>query len=270
VLFAVCANVIAHALHHAPPTKVTVLTPMLILMTAAARFAVTWLATFVMSRIEHRPMGSYGLPLRRGILTDFFVGALWGFAALSALLGVMWVRHGISVDSLAEHGAAAVSYAALWGIGFIVVGLAEEYTFRGYAQFTLAQGIGFWPAAIVLSLLFAAAHHSNSGETMAGLAEVVLIALFFCLTLWRTGMLWFAVGYHAAWDWAETFFYGTPDSGAPSAHHLLNTTFSGPHWLTGGSVGPEGSVLNIPLNVAVALLFWWLYKRKVAVLTVTK
>ncbi|MGC1969086.1 MAG: hypothetical protein WA673_21675, partial [Candidatus Acidiferrales bacterium] len=54
---------------------------------------------------------------------------------------------------------------------------------------------------------------------------------------------WFAVGFHAAWDWAETFFYGTPDSGLVGVGHYLNTSVNGSKWITGGSAGPEGSVI---------------------------
>jgi hypothetical protein len=73
--------------------------------------------------------------------------------------------------------------------------------------------------------------------------------------------LWFAVGYHAAWDWGETFFYGTPDSGLPGKGHLLNSSFHGSQWMTGGTVGPEGSVLNLVLLLAVAVLFHFAFKK---------
>jgi uncharacterized protein len=47
---------------------------------------------------------------------------------------------------------------------------------------------------------------------------------------------------HTAFDWTETFFYGVPDSGYLPQGHLLSSTFHGRDWLTGGSVGPEGTV----------------------------
>jgi membrane protease YdiL (CAAX protease family) len=83
------------------------------------------------------------------------------------------------------------------------------------------------------------------------------IGLFFCLTLRRTGNLWFAVGFHAAWDWGETFFYSVPDSGMTSPGHLLSSTLHGPTWLSGGGVGPEGSVLCF----AVIALAWTLFAK---------
>ena len=82
----------------------------------------------------------------------------------------------------------------------------------------------------------------NGGEQWQGLLAAAFIGFFFCLTLRRTGNLWFAVGFHAAWDWGETFFYSVPDSGMVAPGHLLSSSLRGSDWLSGGSVGPEGSV----------------------------
>ena len=160
--------------------------------------------------------------------------------------------HVFYFGSWAEHGTRAVKFALFWGVVFLLVGVIEEFLLRGYAQFTLARGIGFWPAAVLLSMLFAAAHLGNPGENRLGLAAIVPIGLFWCFTLARTGNLWFAVGLHAAWDWAESFFYGTPDSGLIAQGHLLNSSYRGPVWLSGGTDGPEGSMLVFLL---VALMF---------------
>ncbi len=121
--------------------------------------------------------------------------------------------------------------------------------------------MGFWPAAILLSCLFGLAHKSNPGETKFGLFSVVLFGLLFCLFLRRTGNLWWAVGFHAGWDWGQTFFYGVPDSGIPPYHNLFGSVFHGPGWLTGGSVGPEASVFTPIVLVIVATLFTRVYRE---------
>src|SRR5207247_2546236 len=88
------------------------------------------------------------------------------------------------------------------GLG-VVPALAEEFAFRGYPQFTLASGIGFWRAAALLSLVFGGLHYFlKPMENLADFASVGLIGLFLCLTLRRTGSLWFAVGFHAGFDYA--------------------------------------------------------------------
>jgi len=70
-----------------------------------------------------------------------------------------------------------------------------------------------------------------------------------------------AVGFHAGWDWGQTFFYGVPDSGLKPYHNLLNSAFHGPAWLTGGSVGPEASVFTPTVLLIVAILFSLAYRQ---------
>ena len=127
-------------------------------------------------------------------------------------------------------------------------------TFRGYLLFVVARRAGFWRAAIGLSIGFGVAHLFNPGETVIGLAQVLGTGLLFCFMIRRTGNLWFVLGYHATWDWAQTFFYGTADSGLKGVGYFLNTSTRGPNWLTGGSTGPEGSVFSLVVILVAALL----------------
>jgi len=92
--------------------------------------------------------------------------------------------------------------------------------------------------------------------------SVVLFGLLFCLFLSRTGNLWWAVGFHTGWDWGQTFFYGVPDSGIAPYHNLFGSDFSGPRWLTGGTVGPEASIFTPIVLVVVAILFTRVYREK--------
>jgi uncharacterized protein len=213
---------------------------------------------YVMAAIEKRPFSSYGFVRGRGGNRLFGLGVLWGILALSALMLLLRLVGVFSYGSLILNGPRIVRFALFWGIFFLLVGVFEEFTFRGYCQFTLAQGIGFWPAAGVLSFLFGALHlWGNIGESALGSLCAALIGLFFCFTVRRTGSLWFAVGMHTSWDWGESYLYSVPDSGGTVAGHLLNSSFHGSRWLTGGTVGPEGSVLVFVVIAAS----WWVFDR---------
>jgi CAAX protease family protein len=215
------------------------------------------LPAVVMAAIEKRPFGAYGLPARGAFGKAFWMGIVWGILAITALMLAIGAVGDFSLGRLALHGLRILKFAAFWGLFFLIVGFFEEFLLRGYCQFTLTTGIGFWPAALLLSIVFAGMHLGNPGETWMGLLAVAAIGLFFCLTLRRTGSLWFAVGFHASWDWGESYLYSVPDSGGMSPGHLLKSSFHGSHWLTGGSVGPEGSVM---LFVVIALT-WALFSR---------
>jgi len=227
-------------------------------MVSEAELMITVVAPgFVMARIERRPFGDYGLPSRLAFGKHFWLGALWGLAGLTVLMLILRGAGVFYFGGIALHGVRVLKFAAFYGLFFLIVGFFEEFMMRGYTQFTLTQGIGFWPAAAIFSIAFGCIHLGNPGEAWIGALAAGLIGFFFCLTLRRTGSLWFAVGFHASWDWGETYLYSVPNSGTTAPGHLLSSSFHGSQWLTGGSIGPEGSVF---LFVVLAMM-WILFDR---------
>ena len=212
------------------------------------------LATWLAARRQQRPLDDFGVPLRRAFGWRFWEGMVWGFAMLSALLLILRVSGHFQIESVALSRGAFWLRALGWGLAFLFVSISEEFAFRGYTLFILARRLRFWPASVVLSVGFALAHLGNPGETVIGILQVLATGLLFCFFVRRTGNLWFALGYHAAWDWAQTFFYGTADSGLVGEGHFLNTSAQGSNWITGGSTGPEGSILSLLVILVCAFL----------------
>ena len=212
--------------------------------------------TIVMARSERRSPWSYGLAGRHASGL-FAAGAGWGFLALSALIGLLAITGHITVGGPSNPPLVALRFAAKWAVAFLGVGLFEETCARGYLQRRLSRAIGFWPAAVLLSILFGAGHFLNTGETAAGLIGAGTVGLVFCFSLWRSGSLWWAIGFHAAWDWAQSYFYGTHDSGMGSAGALLTSHPAGADWLSGGTAGPEGSALVFVVLIAVVFVIRW-------------
>jgi uncharacterized protein len=239
------------------------LEPQFLLANEAVLFFLVLFASWVMSRMEHRGLADYGLPPARAFRGRFWQGMAIGFASITALLGVLRLLGVFRFGTVGLRGFDLGKYAVLWGLVFLFVGFFEEFFFRGYPLFTLTTGLTFWPSAILSSALFGLVHHGNPGESWMGAFEAGATGLLFCLILRRTGDLWMPIGFHAAWDWGETYFYGVPDSGLVAQGHLLSPTFSGPAWLTGGSVGPEGSWLSLALLVILGIILaLWLPEKK--------
>jgi uncharacterized protein len=226
-------------------------------------FALVFGVAVLMARFEKRSVGEYGLPVREAFGGKFWLGFLLGLVEVSLLVGLIAVFGGYSFGALALSGSAILRWGLAHMVLFLFVGFFEEFFFRGYTQFTLADGIGFWPAGVVLSVLFGAVHLGNPGEGWVGAASVVLVGLFFCFTLRRTGSLWYAVGLHASFDWGESYLYSVPNSGTFLEGHLSNAVLhSGPKWLTGGNVGPEGSVFCFLTMGLQFLVVAWLFPKK--------
>jgi hypothetical protein len=231
------------------------------MMIAAPMSAVvTLLATFVMARVTGQPFRRFGLGGRHR-LRNLLIGTASGIALLALVLWAMQALGVFSFGPPAEDGLTLLRWGSLYGVMFLSVAISEEFIFRGFALVTLSRALSFWPAAILLSALFGALHLGNGGEDIAGALTAGLFGLALAVTFKWTGSLWLALGLHAGWDYAESFLFGVPDSGAVLAGRAMHSSFHGPVWLTGGSVGPEGSVLVVFLLILIVVIGWLLRER---------
>lgn len=225
-------------------------------------FALVLTTLFMAYLIDRKPWKTYGLPLNRAFRSTFWVGVLLGFGVLALQLTIMYAGGWVEFGPLQLHGAAILKMGAWWALAFLAVALFEEFLFRGYVQQALSQGMGFWGAAIVTAGLFALAHTGNRGENWFGIVMVFLDGILMCFTLWKTGDLWLAVGQHTAWNWTQTFFFGTANSGTTSVGVLRSPSFNGHPLLTGGTAGPEGSILVLFSLAVTAAAVALIYRKR--------
>ena len=271
---------LAHTVHLLPPAppRGTALIPgpTLAIISETLPFLVTLLVTWIMARLERRPVSVYGLGGERR-LPLFLSGLGWGVLGLSLLVLTLWKAGLLVFDSRLLFGSDILRYGAAWLVGFLAVGLLEEYLSRGYLQYTLTRGLagfyrwafktrhsvmfGYWTGALLVSILFGLGHHANPGESPIGLLSAGLAGLVFCLSLWRTGSLWWAIGFHTSWDWAQSFLYGVPDSGTMIKFHFLASHPVGKPILSGGLTGPEGSIFILPMLLLIALIILFTLPR---------
>ena len=251
-------SVLRHVFHGRRPVPQGTLSPRLMLLNELVPALVVLLVTWTTARIERRRFGSFGLR-DRAFFPRFLGGLAAGFAAISALVALLWVSHLLVLGRSGMAAGTLARYGLLWAGVFLLTGIFEESLFRGYLLFTLARGIGFPWAALLLAFAFGAIHGSNPGETPVGLFSAGAVGLVFCFSIWYTRSLAWAIGAHAAWDWGESFFWGTSDSGLVVFGHLLTEHPVGNALLSGGATGPEGSLLVFPvlLLLALGIYLWW-------------
>jgi len=168
---------------------------------------------------------------------------------------------GMQIIGWAGTGSALMLSALAWLVANVCVGIAEEFWFRSYLQQTLWKSIGFWPSATVIALIFAAEHYFfKEGENLWDVITLVSLSLLLSYSMLRTGMLWFAVGFHFAFDYMQLFVIGTPNGARFPAGRMLDARFNGPSWLTGGVLGTEASFLMYPAIALLWLYVWWRYR----------
>jgi membrane protease YdiL (CAAX protease family) len=219
--------------------------------------------------IDRKPWGYFGMPLRNAFRSTFWIGAASGASVLALQLEIMRACGWFDYGAVQLYGSAILEYGLMWAVVFLLVGIGEEATLRGYVQRVATDGLSwlpgnwsFWASAVLFSILFGAAHLGNPGESKFGVAMIFIDGIVMCFSLWRTGDLWFAIGNHAAWDWGQTFLFGTPNSGLHGQRALMNPAFHGPALLAGGTDGPEGSVLVLLSEALIALLVALIYRKR--------
>ena len=230
----------------------------------ALRLAALWGCAFlVLASVEEGLFRCYALfTLARGITfwwalaaqavicADAFIhshrNGAWGVYLAAAL--------GLVPCFILHRRGAALSSRARDEKSVVFPGLAVD-------QKSAARS-AFWQAAWVTSTVFGLYHTMNNGENWVGVFAAAAIGFVFCLSVRLTGSVWWAIGFHAAWDWSETFFYGTADSGLQGQGHLLSSSPAGNPLWSGGADGPEGSLLVLGVILLLILLLILVHGRK--------
>jgi membrane protease YdiL (CAAX protease family) len=176
----------------------------------AISLATALLLTWAFAWYEGRRIDSYGFPVRQAFRARFWEGFALGCVNAGAVAVGMMALGGMTIHGLALHGSALLGSAVAWFGANVLVGLAEELLFRGYLLQTLWKAVGFLPAAVLISLWFAVDHYFfKKGENVWDVITLFSLSLWVCYSVLRTGTLWLAVGYHAAFDFMQLFVIGT-------------------------------------------------------------
>jgi len=237
------------------------LTPHYLLILELPRAIGALLITAVIARLQSRRWTSYGFDYgpksretRLRALRNLAYGSVCGFVSLAALVLLMRAFHAISFDGILLGLGAAIRYGALWACANLLVGVFEETTTRGCLVVTLGQTLTYWGASLVAALWFTQLHRANGGENALGLAQVFVFSLLASWSFYRTGTLFWAIGFHAFWNWGLIFAFGTIGSGVSFKDGLMASHPIGSSLLSGGGAGPEGSILALPVLALASLM----------------
>lgn len=248
---------VAKAIFQAAHLRVA-LTPALVALSDGESFIVALIATGLFAWYEARRIDSYFMPVGLALSRRTLEGMAAGMAlAAGAGLGMLALG-GMQIHGLALGGSALLMSAIAWLLAMVLVGVAEEFWFRAYFLETLWKAIGFWPASLIIAAIFAGVHYFfKTGENVWDVITLIWFSLLICYSVLKTGNLWFAVGLHISFDYMQIFIIGSPNGGLVPEGRLLDVTFNGPSWLTGGVLGTEASFLMYPLLALVTLYVWW-------------
>ena len=223
---------------------------------------VVLIVTGVFALCERRRIDSYGLQINEAFGGLFWNGVVAGLAVVAFVAAGMLVTGGMRIHGMALRGTDLISSPLLWLVGMLLVGVTEEYFFRGYALQSLWRGAGFWPAALITTALFAGLHLVKPHENTIDIGMIFALGLIICISVRITGSLWWAVGWHAAFDFGQLFIIGTRNGGSVPQGRLFDVTFPGPAWITGGELGTEASYFMIPAVLGTLIYVIWFLRPR--------
>ena len=185
----------------------------------------------------------------RQALPGIAIGAALGLLMMTILMSVLIVTGAYEIT--------LVGAAPAWtGLGLAVqAAVTEELWMRALLLRLLWRAFGPVPAFTAAALVFGALHLANPGTTPLAAATVVMAGLMFCAFYALTGRLWVPIGLHLAWNLAQGYLFGATVSGGTLGGSIAVSTAhpDAPPWLTGGTFGPEASVIALALVTLVTL-----------------
>ncbi len=197
---------------------------------------------------------------RRGWLADIGLGLVLGFVLMALIFGVEIAAGWLRVDGVIDAPTALVTVLAYLVI-YIIVGITEELSFRGYILVNLRDGFGVIAAVIVSSVLFGLAHALNPHFGPVALFNIALVGVFFCYAYLATGNnLWLPIAYHFSWNFCQGTVFSFPVSGTGGEGLFITALTGGPEWITGGPFGPEAGLLGTAA-ILLSFLAVWLWAR---------
>lgn len=194
----------------------------------------------------------------RSAPAELVTGGLLGLAMMIVLM-----------STLAASGAYDITLlgaAPAWsGIGLAVqAAVTEELWMRALLFRLLWRAFGPVPAFAACAAVFAALHLANPGANPLAGASVAVAGVMFCALYALTGRLWVPIGVHTTWNLAQGYLFGAAVSGGDLGGSVaVSTARAGaPTWLTGGTFGPEASVVALVLVTGVTIAVLALVGRR--------
>jgi len=202
------------------------------LLAIALMTVVTWL---VRVKLNNKPWEGIALP--RPQLKLLTLGALCGAITILAVFGCEYALGWLHFARISNESRGGIPNAVMIFVQLLPslgTGFYEELAFRGYVLQTMGERTQLWIAIGVSSVLFSAVHlSSGSGLPWNIAASIALLGVMFALMRFATGSLWFPIGFHAMFDWTQTFPLGmSGDAGHDPS--LMQFHLSGPPlWASG-------------------------------------
>ncbi len=216
-------------------------------------FAITVLAYWAWVRYaERRP--AMELALR---WSWFPAAAAAGAISIGVTILTLYATGHYQLVSFRGFDSAAGILGLIW-----IAAVIEEVTFRGILFRLVEERVGTTAAWGGTAALFTISHLMNNGVHWVTLLSVTLAGFMWAgiFVVWRN--LWIVAIHQCCWN-AAIFLSGAPLSGEDwrSQAPIASVAHGSVLW-TGGAFGPEDSLINVAVSIAICAALWHLARRR--------
>ncbi len=222
-------------------------------------------AALAMALFESRRLTDLGLHWNRSGGYNLLSGIAAGAAGAGLLIlppVLMGMAH---FERVSDVEAATITLrAGIFTVALLFCGAAgEEIAFRGFPLQMLMRGYGAWASIAGMGVLFGLMHHFNPGATAPQHRwQYRGVSAFFsasrCCARTTCGL---PIGIHFGWN-AALPFLGVPLSGFTIKVTEYQLVWKAGVLWSGGSYGPEASVLASFVLLAMTVVVWRMPVRK--------
>lgn len=215
------------------------------------------LVSLTCQRLRKRPQAELLGALDSRWLRQLLVGMALGCALMLLPALLLWGGGVLSWQLNGLH--TEVIWAAI--LLFVGVAVTEELTFRGFMFQRLIDGIGCWPAQLLMAGYFVLTHVAalKQGDQWNYLAtlNIFIASLLFGLAFIRTQSLAMPIGLHFMANFTQGTLLGFGVSGSDQAG-LVTPMFieDAPSWLTGAHFGLEASLPGLLVLTLLTYGVW--------------
>jgi CAAX protease family protein len=184
------------------------------------------------------------------------LAAVAGSLSIGVTILALYATGHYQLVSFRGFGQATGILATIW-----IAAVVEEVAFRGILFRILEEGIGTRAALVGSAVIFSVSHLANNGVHWVTVLSVTLAGLMLAAVFIVSRNIWVVAACHCCWN-ATIFMIGLPLSGEDwRAQAPFETVSHGSVLWTGGAFGPEDSLVNIFVSLAICAVLWRLARR---------
>ncbi len=220
------------------------------------------LATLFFARkLERRSYASLGI-FKKDAVWEYLLGIIIGIAMFTAVYGIMVISG--NAEFLGLNSGFSIKFILAFFFAYLIQGMSEELLIRGYYFVGCVNQSGVFVSILFSSIAFSILHIGNNGFSIVGFLNIFLFGIFAALLFLRRGNIWCVAAMHSIWNFVQGQFFGFNVSGNASDVSIFKTQITeGGHLLSGGSFGPEGSLIVTAILVVCILIVLPLKNKKV-------